>query len=532
MSKFKNNQRVMSFRKFDRLDGDIYTTYDLAWSVEAIECYANKVAEGMLDVLAETVLELLNVKEMTPGRIAKLLDVSDEIVNKIIKDLARSEYPLYDEKEKCVTKKGIDYIEKKDAGEFLEEKVFGYMFVSRIDGEVFPYFMEGKLPWPLRQNEILYLSFDEESQSTLLSDRAQLLDRVNRSFHRYGRITKASKELERTGLDATTIDFIKEELHDRSFHEEETLADVEEEKNLRNARIKLLNTQPTELYIRCRLCVSKANPEKFIIDSPFPKNNTSWYSECFHRMIMNNELIYAADDDEIGLEYFCEGITNQFYVDFPEMQSKDFEHYIKAQFPKMLSCSISSECMDKYREVFNLRNLCDEHQVKRNVIVTEGTKALELILNNYVAKTRKDEIIRKYRDNIQTETEIEDMLDHFGITDCTALRKEKRNLDYGRVNMNRSIMSNFRGYRMGSTVIEKYYYLIAEATFNERSRFRRLLIKEGTDIIDYIDFINQMRNSYGGHNDGTRVVEVSVADYQQFYDYFVRSTKILLDYID
>ena len=214
------------------------------------------------------------------------------------------------------------------------------------------------------------------------------------------------------------------------------------------------------------------------------------------------------------------------------MQSKDFEHYIKAQFPKMLSCSISSECMDKYREVFNLRNLCDEHQVKRNVIVTEGTKALELILNNYVAKTRKDEIIRKYRDNIQTETEIEDMLDHFGITDCTALRKEKRNLDYGRVNMNRSIMSNFRGYRMGSTVIEKYYYLIAEATFNEHSRFRRLLIKEGTDIIDYIDFINQMRNSYGGHNDGTRVVEVSVADYQQFYDYFVRSTKILLDYID
>ena len=122
MSKFKNNQRVMSFRKFDRLDGDIYTTYDLAWPVEAIECYANKVAEGMLDVLAETVLELLNVKEMTPGRIAKLLDVSDEIVNKIIKDLAKSEYPLYNENEKCVTKEGIDYIEKKDAGEFLEEK--------------------------------------------------------------------------------------------------------------------------------------------------------------------------------------------------------------------------------------------------------------------------------------------------------------------------------------------------------------------------------------------------------------------------
>ena len=40
MSKFRNNTRVMSFRRFDRLDGDIYTTYDIAWPVEAIECYA------------------------------------------------------------------------------------------------------------------------------------------------------------------------------------------------------------------------------------------------------------------------------------------------------------------------------------------------------------------------------------------------------------------------------------------------------------------------------------------------------------
>ena len=89
MSKFRNNTRVMSFRRFDRLDGDIYTTYDIAWPVEAIECYANKVAEGMLDALAETVLELLNVKEMTPGRIASLLDISEEIVNKIIKNLSK-----------------------------------------------------------------------------------------------------------------------------------------------------------------------------------------------------------------------------------------------------------------------------------------------------------------------------------------------------------------------------------------------------------------------------------------------------------
>lgn len=532
MSKFRNNQRVMSFRKFDKLDGDIYTTYDLAWPVEAIECYANKVSDGLLDVLAETVLELLNVKEMTPKKISSLLGISDEVVNKIIKDLGMSESPMYDEKTKSVTQAGINYIEKKETGEFLEEKVFGYMFVSRIDGEVFPYFMEGKLPWPIRIDDLLYLSYDGDQQSPLRGDRSMLLDRVNRSFHRYGRITKASREMERTNEDWEIVEFVQEELHDRSYKDEETLADAEEAKNLRNARIKLLNTKPTELYIRCRLRVSKANPDKYIIDSPFPGNNTSWYSDCFHRMIANNELIYLDDDDETGLEYFCEGITHQFYVDFPEMQSKDFEHYVKAQFPRMLSCSISASCMDKYREVFNYRVLCDEHQVERHVVMTEGTKALELILNNYVARTRKDEIVRKYRDNIHTEAEMEDMLDNFGISDCAALRKERKNLDYGKINTKRSIISNFRGYRMGSTVVEKYYFLIAEASFNENSHFRKLLIKEGPDVVNYLDYINQKRNQFGAHNDGTAVAVVSDTDFQTFYDYFVKSTRILLEYID
>ena len=533
MSKFQNNKKIYSFRRFDKLDGDIYTTYDIAWPVEAIECYANKVSDGLLDALAETVLELLTIQEMTPRKIAPLLGISDEVVNKIVANLCKSEHPFYDEQKKCVTDSGREYIEKKDAEEFLDEKVFGYMFVSRIDGEVFPFFMEGKLPWPLRQEEIMYLSYDAEEPSSLRADRSNLLDRVNRSFHRYGRIAKASKENERSYQDRQTIEFVQEELRDQSYNEAETLAEHEEEKNLRNARIKLLNTKPIEMYVRCRLSVSKAAPDKFIIESPFPENDTSWYSECFHRMVANNELIYVSDDDETGLEYFCENLTTQFYVDFPEMQSKNFEQYVKVQFPKMLSCSISAICMDKYREVFNYRALCDEHQVKRHVVITEATKALELILNNYVVRTRKDEIVRKYKDNVQTEKEIDDLFDDFGIPECSAQRSEKGKLDnYGRVNPRQSIISHFNGYKNGFSVVEKYYFLIAEATFNERSKFRRLLIEKGPDIIEYLDYVNLKRNRFGAHNDGTTSVEIPDDEFKQFYDNFVKSTRILLDYID
>lgn len=533
MSKFRNNKKIYSFRRFEKLDGDIYTTYDLAWPVEAIECYANKVSDGLLDVLAETVLELLTVKEMTPRRIAPLLGVSDEVVDKIVGNLCKYEHPLYDEQHKCVTQSGLDYIEKKDADEFLDEKVFGYMFVSRIDGEVFPFFMEGKLPWPLRQEEILYLSYDAEEPNPLRVDRSDLLDRVNRSFHRYGRISKASKENERSFQDRQTIEFVQEELRDQSYNEAETLAEQEEEKSLRNARIKLLNTRPTEMYVRCRLCVSKAAPDKYIIESPFPGNDTSWYSECFHRMIANNEWIYVSDDDKTDLEHFCENLTTQFYIDFPEMQSKNFEQYVKAHFPKMLSCSISVNCMDKYREVFNYCILCHEHQVKKHVVITEAAKALELILNNYIARIRKEEIVRKYKDNIQTEREIDDLFDSFGIDGCSAKKSEKKKLDrFGRVNPRQSIISHFGGRFSGQSIVDKYFFLVVEASFNENSKFRRLLIDNGIDVIKYLDFVNGKRNKFGAHNDGTILVEISKDEFEQFCDYFKKCTRILLDYID
>ena len=60
-----HDDRVLSFRQFDKLDGGIYQVYQLAWPVEVVECYANKVSEGVLDVLAETVLQLLNIQEMS-----------------------------------------------------------------------------------------------------------------------------------------------------------------------------------------------------------------------------------------------------------------------------------------------------------------------------------------------------------------------------------------------------------------------------------------------------------------------------------
>lgn len=535
MSKFYNHRKILSFREFERLDPDTYITYDLAWPVEIVECYANKVSDELLDGLAEAVLELLNVPEMTPKKIAELLHVSNEVVDGIIKTLSLSRGFLTIDKHRIsLTDKGKQYIVSKESGDFQEEKVFGNMFVSRIDGDVFPYFHEGKLPWGREYEEILYLSYDGDEISSLKKEHADVLDRINRSFHRYGRITKSSRDQERSFGDNYEIDFIEAELTEQSFDDEPiTLAEKEEMRNLKNARIKLLKTPAKEAYIRVRLVVSKAAPDKFIIDSPFNTNITSWYSECFHRMKENNELIYW-EDDETGLDYFCENLTTSFYQKYPEMQGTDFEQFVKIRYPKMLSCSIAKVCLEKYKEVFRYNNLCAKGEIKKHTVITESVKALELIMNNYIKRTKKNDVVARYRNTVNYISDVRNIMDMFDVQNSAAEYAEssRANFKSKKIIQNQSIMSHFLRDKTGHSIMEKYYFLIVDGYFNENSHFRKLILSEGTDIIEMLDFQNKMRNTYGAHNDGDKPKYISEENFKTFQVYFTKTTQILLEYLD
>lgn len=532
MSKYHNSKRILSFRNFEKLDADAYVTYDLAWPVEIVECYANKVADDVLDGLAEAVLGLLNIPETSPKKAAGLLHVSEEITDNIVKQLQARKFIDISKGEISLTEIGKKYISDKDTGEFQEEKVFGNMFVSRINGDVFPYFHEGKLPWAREFDDILYLSYDADEPSSLKDKHADVLDRINKAFHRYGRITKSSRDYEKGFTDTYEIDFIEEELREQSFDEEPaTLAQKEAAKALKNARIKTLKTPPVEAYIRARLVVSKAEPKVFRVESPFPTNITSWYSDCFHRMKESNELIYDELDEETGLEYFCENITTSFYIKYPEMQGSDFEQFVKIRYPKMLSCSISIACLEKYREIFRYNLLCKKGEVSRNIVVTETAKAIEMILNSYIRKTRKNEVVSKYWSVIQYETDVQDMMDEFGISGSAAERAESKRADRGVISRNNSLMSNFVRYS-GKSIMEKYYFLIVDAYFNESSHFRKLLINEGSNLIMMLDYLGQKRNKFGAHNDGENVAVISEEDFKKTQDYLTKATRILLDYLD
>lgn len=530
MSKQYDNN-VLSFRQFDRLDGANYVAYEFAWPVEVIECHANKVADGELDALAGAVLELLLVPDMTKKKIAVLLKVSDEVINTICRMLVSRGF--FSEEEFKVTELGKTYIEKKETGEFLEEKVFGNMFVSLIDGDVLPFFYEGSLPMPRRDNEISNLLYDEENLGFLHHD-SSLISKINKAYHRFGMIAKQSREKMRSGADRQIIEFVEETLHDRSYSEAETLAEIEEAKALKNARVKILNTPRKKMYLKARFCVKKAAPEKFIIDSPFECNITPWYSECFQRMRTNNALLFDyMEEEELSLDAYCDGITQRFYQNFPELVGNDFDIYAKINYPAMKRLSCGSVLMDKYHEVFNLNIFYEEGKVKRHTVITESAKAIELILNNYVHACDKGSVINKYERTIRTMSDVDNMLQEFGIDTSGRLDsrfKESKSVDRntGRIVPSRSIMHSFRGALDGKTILEKYYFLIADAYFDQNSLFRQLLIKEDIKFITDLEKINRTRNKFGAHSDGPVPTEASDQDFDEFQRIFLEATRILI----
>ncbi len=449
---------VLSFRRFERADVETEVTYDIAWPVEVIECYANKATDGELDALAETVLELLTVPEMSYKKISTLLMVSEEVVKRILASLEAKGYYA----DKTVTETGKKYLSVKEVGEFTSEMVFGNMFISMMDGEVLPYFYPGKLPWAVQNEDMFYLSYDDETQNIHRKGKKDLdlIDKVNRAYHRYGRINKMSQD-KRRDSSRREIEFYEDSLVDRDFNEPETLVEAEEMKSMGQARVKILDTERRRIYIKTRFTVKKANPDKFIVESPFPINFTPWYSESFRRMRENNKIKYYPNKkedkmQELNLDIFCEEITKKFYVDYPEMQSTNFEQYIKVNFPNMRDSSMAEGLLEKYREIFNLNILCEEkHQVKRHTVITESAKAIELILNNYIEHTDKSVIVEKYEKTIRKQEDINSMLDNLGIKGCAAKNREAYAIDNrtGALKRNNSIFNSFRKHS-GKPVLE------------------------------------------------------------------------------
>lgn len=516
---------VFSFGPFKHsLSANAYNVIEFAWHVKAFECYANKIESGSLDALALTVLELLNLQYLRLDQIADDLGISKELLEHIIDhELLSKGYCEQNKKEFKVTDKGTEYLRDITTNEISKEKVFGYMFQSMVDGEFFPFFYEGTLPDPWHNKDGLYFLDVKVKQPEQKEDSTVLLNKINRAYHKYGYIYHKSKEVsENPSFDENMFVDAEDDIQDQDFDYEADLENSslsEEEKkeltNLKNARIKLLKTNPKELYIKFRLYALKDDPDLFQMNSPFEENETKWYSESFARMRRDSNVTFGLYESEMmELDTYCDAVTNQMYTELPELRELKPEEYLERTYPELTSCSIKAILKKSYlrlvrQEIFAQKGADNESDVIMNVY-----RSLELLLNNYIKKINKQKINKQkivdaYFNSIGFESDIDDISAYFGITDkLSAINTEKRTLsDSGNNFYKRSLMKNFYGNRNGSSLREKYYFLMYAAYLDKNLNFAKAL-KEDKSIVAKIDYINYKRNDFAGHNDGYDVAEI------------------------
>ena len=511
---------VFSFGPFKHsLSANAYNVIEFAWPVKAFECYANKIESGSLDALALTVLELLNLQYLRLNQIADDLGISKELLEHIVDhELLSKGYCEQNKKEFKVTEKGTEYLRGVTTNEISKEKVFGYMFQSMVDGEFFPFFYEGTLPDPWHNKDELYFLDVKKKQTEQKDNTTALLNKINRAYHKYGYIYHKSKEVSENPLfDENMFVDAEDDIQDQDFDYDADLKDTSlseetkiELKNLKNARIKLLKTDPKELYIKFRLYALKDEPNSFQINSPFEENETKWYSESFARMRRDSNVTFGlSESDVMELESYCNTVTSQMYNEIPELKELNPGEYLERTYPELNSCSIKAILKKSYlrlvrQEIFAQKGSDNESDVIMNVY-----RSLELLLNNYIKKINKQKIVYSYFDYVYFESDIDAIPAYFGITDkLSAINTEKRTLaDFGNNFRRRSIMKNFYGNRNGTSLREKYYFLMYAAYLDKNLNFAKAL-KEDKSIAAKIDYINYKRNEYAGHNDGYDVAEV------------------------
>ncbi|MDY5122445.1 MAG: hypothetical protein SPE59_01410 [Treponema sp.] len=511
---------VFSFGPYKHsLSANAYNVIEFAWPVKAFECYANKIESGSIDALALTVLELLNLQYLRLDQISDDLGISNELLEHIIvQELLSRGYCEQNKKEFRVTDNGAEYLKDINSNEICKEKVFGYMFQSLIDGEFFPFFYEGTLPDPWHNKDGLYYIDVSSKQTEQKEDSTVLLNKINRAYHKYGYIYHKSKEIsEKSLFDENMFVDAEDDIQDQDFDYEADLEnsslsdeDKKELTNLKNARIKLLKTSPKELYIKFRLYALKDDPNFFQINSPFEENETKWYSESFARMRRDSNVTFGlSETDMIELESYCSTVTSQMYNELPELKKLNPEEYLERTYPELNSCSIKDILKKSYlrlvrQEIFAQKGADNESDVIMNVYRT-----LELLLNNYIRKMNKQKIIDSYFNYVGFESDIDDIQAYFGITDkLSAINTEKRTLlDSGNYFHKKSMMKNFSGNRNGTSLREKYYFLMYAAYLDKNLNFAKAL-REDKSIVAKIDYINYKRNYYAGHNQGYAVADV------------------------
>ena len=518
--------RVLVLRQFDKYDENSHIVIEIGWPVEIYECSANKVAERELDALAEAILKLVEIGYDSDKEIADVLHIDPDLVKNIKTHILQPhDYISKDFKE--ITPSGKEYLQKGISHDSQSEKVFGQMFVSIPDQEIMPYFFEEKLPASRSAKDIVKIISLKDGHP--IKDGAPIYslgnyaDKFMRSYIKYCRISKHSEDEE-----VNEIEFIQDEFNEVSYEdvgdENEactTLADIEKEKQRHCNFIKILETARRKIFLKTKIVVNRESPEIFTVLSPFEKNRTNWFTKRLPWMRENNIKVLTENGTQKSLDALLNDVTQEFYIEFPELQSANFDYYININYPNFKKIKCQHYLMESFRGLYNLTNLYNNgKQVEATAVIMKSQKLLETILNNYISLIDDTgRIGNSFRNLVGNDSlRVKGIFSKYGISDCAVIRNDKW----------RESIKNLSYRKFGSSILDRYFLLTLEAYFYGLNPFKKILLADGAEFICKLDELNRSRNKYGAHSDDVKEKEVSDTDFKKFESLFHEVVQALI----
>jgi len=517
------DNKFLVCRKFDTLD-DTYKVFELALPVEICECSAYRVTDRELDTLAEAVLELMNIEIIDGDEISRTLDISTDLVS-FIKRSVLHNHSYISNDFKMVTKQGKEYLVNGESTEFQRVKVFGNMFVSILDGEVMPYFLEGNLPTSRFLPREMFKMLSPHEDKKIVQDNAKWTPKFAKAYKLYAKISRYSDE------DINEIEFAAEEFTDVSYEEVNdleneiiTLADVDvfERKSASEFHvIKLLNTVKRQTYIKTKIVINRENPEIFTVLSPFDKNVTNWYTKRLTWLRENNAIISDESGKVRTLNQMLEDITEEFYIEFPDLQTGNFDYWLSIKYPNLKRIKRQQYLMDSFKSLYNLKNFYENSSIEATQVIIKYQKLLETVFNNYIEiSTNISAILRRFSSFAKEDNmKVIEIFNYYGIKDCGALRRDKW----------KESLRNLRRSKYGSSVTDRYFYLIIDAYFSDKTPFKLILEKDAPGFINKLDYLNRTRNRYGAHSDDVVETSMSKEDFEKYDSIMNDVIKVLIN---
>ena len=521
-------------------DDENFRVFEIALPVAIFECSANQKVDSAIDSLAKATLKFLKLGVENNDELAKLLNVTPDMIKRV-KTQKLAPLGFIDENSR-VTENGVKCLEDKLEDAFQEDTVYGNMFVNLIDGEIMPYFWEGKLPFAKELSDFEYPAIHRISTTNLADINNPYLPHFTEAYKKFHKIKDYCKpqmsdvlesELEEPSefdmLTGSFDDVIFTEFNDDAertdidFDEPKTLADVYEEEKSEKTYVKIFKSTQKLLYIYTQLIVSRNRPEDFIILSPFDNNVTTWYAKRipFMKLAANNVTIgrIGDKDGELFGDFMSE-ITQEFLIEFPELADSSYSFFAKSHFPNLANLNatdrkILNEVLKDYYNSYVLN--CNDKN-SPNAVIGQMGLALETILGIFRGKIK--DIRRVCENSLLTpydDLTYQEIFQRYNIVGC------KGHL------VAENCSAKLKGWARNNTLFrgsptEKYCFLVLEGYIHSAkpTAFIKVLKTHGRDFTDRLDNVISVRNKYTSHNDRIGAIEIiSNTDFEKAKDDFV-----------